>query len=92
VTSAGGTNSAVAAQTGHFISSRADSANQRLYRNGGLVLSNAVASSGNTTELQYLMAASSNYSDAQISAGSLGQNLTDAEALAFYNALNTFLT
>jgi hypothetical protein len=92
VNAAGSTNVAVAGVTGFFIGARADASNQRLYRNGALVTSAAVASSAAPDRLQLLHANGASYSDAEASWWSIGADLTDQNVADYYTALNTYMT
>lgn len=93
INDATGTQSAPAAQTGHFLCARAVAGTKRLYRNGASVATASVASTATATRIDFLSnAGASLFSDAQISAGSVGQNPTDTEASDFYTALAAWQT
>jgi hypothetical protein len=83
--------------SGHIISNRTDSANRKGFRNGVSLGSLAEATNAVPTAAIFVGAYSDNgtpggFGTWQIAASSIGASLSDAEALAFYNALQTYMT
>jgi hypothetical protein len=81
---------------GFYIAGRTSSTLSTIYKNGANRGTNNLTSSGNpSTRSIWLGAANGNilnYSSKQCAFASIGDGLTDAEALAFYNAVQTFQT
>lgn len=80
---------------GFYNSSRTASNLTKIYKNGILKASNGTASTGQPSVPIYIGASNGNtlnYSNRQCAFSSIGDGLTDAEALAFYNAVQTFNT
>jgi len=81
----------------HLMVSRSSSTDQRTYHDAALVatVTTATTMPGNSSDLTVLarnVAGSIGaYSDGRINAYSIGDNMSDAQATALYNALNTFL-
>jgi hypothetical protein len=81
----------------HLMVSRSSSTNQRTYHDAALVatVTTATTMSGNSADLTVLArnvgGSIGAYSDGRINAYSIGDNMSDAQAAALYNALNTFL-
>ena len=84
--------------TGHVIGTRATSNSNKLFRNGIQLASSSNSTSGIIPNLNYFIGAVSNngtpndYDNNQIAFYSLGDGLTDAEATAFYNAVQAYQT
>lgn len=82
---------------GHFITSRTGASAIKGYRNGAVEVSATTASSA-TSNVQIIIGAlnnngtAQNFSNRQCAFASIGDGLTDAEALALYNATQTFNT
>jgi len=74
----------------HLVGIRRDSANQFAFRNGLQASTAAVASTG-TTDIIEICRAFASYSDRQIALVHAGKSLSDPQALAAYNAFNTYL-
>jgi len=79
---------------GLFATNRVGSTSTKILKNGvsALATSDASAASTNATFRMLGRGGSGTSSSRQGAAGFFGQSLTDAEHLAFYNALNTYLT
>jgi hypothetical protein len=82
---------------GYFIGTRTASNIIKTFKNGSIIINgNAISSS--TSPITFYLAAHNNngtaqtYSNRQCAFASIGDGLTDAEALAFYNAVQTFNT
>lgn len=82
---------------GHYIANRTDATNIKGYKNGSLVLTYPQTPNLPTLFTVALSAKNSSgtlseYSDRQLAFSHLGQGLTDTEATALYNAVQTFNT
>jgi hypothetical protein len=81
---------------GLFISNRTASNVLNGFRNSTKIFNSSIASVAVPNKIIYLGAVNSigaqNYSSKQCAFASIGDGLTDAEALAFYNAVQTFNT
>ena len=83
------------ASLGFYLQSRLLGNQQKGYKNSTLKITGAVNSNTTPTQNYYIGAYNSNgtpfyYSSKQCAFASIGDGLTDAEALAFYNAVNAF--
>ncbi len=84
--------------SGHLLASRVDSANRKAYRNGVSLGALAEASDGVPNTPIFIGALNGGAGTAaafdtrQMAAASIGGTLSDAEALAFYNALQAYMT
>lgn len=86
--------------TAFYINSRTTSTSFKSYRNAVMALSNAATNTYNVTTINFpitigalnLNGAVSQFSNFQCAFTSIGDGLTDAEALAFYNAVQLFNT
>jgi hypothetical protein len=84
--------------TGFWIASRTASNARKLYRNGSSINSSTNASVARSTSTIPVLGQKTatntmnHYSIKNFSFASVGQGLTDADALAFYNIVNTFNT
>lgn len=93
-----GTNFAVAGSVGHSVISRRVSNQQVGYRNGSLLGTGAVTTASDPATPIYIGGSGvnagslSNRMDGQFSIAHAGQGLTDAETLALYNALSSYMT
>ena len=83
---------------GYIISSKTSSTSLKLYNNGSLVSTENSSNTVSAPNLNLFIGARNNngtaetYSVKQCAFASIGDGLTDAEALAFYNAVQTFQT
>lgn len=82
---------------GLYTTTRTSSTLTKMYKNGTLRASNGTSSTGQPVPLTtiYIGAANGNtfnYSNRECAFASIGDGLSDAEALAFYNAVQTFNT
>ena len=93
---AGGSYAAVYTSTnglGHFIASRLNNTTVQGFKNGLKVVDSALASSLAASSLSISSRSGvGNYSDKQAAFASIGDGLTDAEALALYNLIQQFQT
>jgi hypothetical protein len=92
---AGGSYAAVYTSTnglGHFIASRLNNTTVQGFKNGLKVVDSALASTLATSALLISSRGGGNYSDKQTAFASIGDGLTDAEALALYNLIQQFQT
>lgn len=82
---------------GFYTGSRTASTIIKTYKNGSVIL-NGIANSSSVSNTPFYIGASNDngtaqfFSDKQCAFASIGDGLTDAEALAFYNAVQTFNT
>lgn len=76
---------------GLFSLSRADATTGRFYKNGAQVNTQTWASSALSNDAFAFCGSALSFSTRQQAAGYFGQDLTTAEQLALYNALNTYL-
>lgn len=91
---AGGQTFAAAAATGHFIANRVSSSNIRGHFNGASSGDIASTSSAPGSETFYICArnqTTDTFNNSRITVVHFGSSLSDAEALAAYNALNAYL-
>lgn len=78
--------------TGLLGFSRGLSTSYSVYRNGALVAAPVVTTTAMTSaSFDFCRSSEGSYSASQIAAGFFGENLTADEALALYNAINTYL-
>lgn len=82
---------------GHYISNRTNSSNIKGHKNGSLVLDTVQPAAIPTTYSVYIgcrnsAGAAGEYSDRQLAFSHLGQGLTNTEATALYNAVQTMNT
>lgn len=83
---------------GFVISSKLSSTSLKLYKNGNLQNTVTTSNTINTPSLNIYIGARNNngtadtYSTKQLAFASIGDGLTDAEALSLYNAVQTFQT
>lgn len=82
---------AIGTSIGHNVVRRPDAANIQHFKNGAQVNTGAVASAAPDNSVFDYHHGVGGYSSKQIAAGHLGQTLSDAEMLAFYNALNAYM-
>tara|TARA_R110000868_G_C10692542_1_gene748482 strand:- start:16 stop:825 length:810 start_codon:yes stop_codon:yes gene_type:complete len=83
-----------------YINSRTSSTSFKSYRNAAMALNNAASNTTNVATINFpitigalnLNGAVSQFGTFQCAFASIGNGLTDAEALAFYNAVQTFNT
>jgi hypothetical protein len=83
-----------------YINSRTTSTSFRSYRNAVMALNNAASNTYNVATINFpitigalnLNGAVGQFGTFQCAFASIGDGLTDAEALAFYNAVQTFNT
>lgn len=76
---------------GFFATNRAASGTKRAYKTGSLLGTNAIASTALPAASFRILGEGTNFSSYQAASMSAGSNLTDAENLAFYNALHTYM-
>ena len=83
---------------GFYITSRTTSAIHKLFKNSAQIGATNTGASGSLQNLNLFLGASNSqgiavsFSNRQCAFASIGDGLTDAEALAFYNAVQTFNT
>ncbi len=80
---------------GFYVAARTSSSSSKLYKNNAIVATATGAPTGQPSRSFYLGATNINtiyYSNKQCAFASIGDGLNDAEALAYYNAVNTFQT
>ena len=92
------TTQTISDKRGLVISSRTSSTSLKLYNNGSLGNTQTATNTTSAPNLNLFIGARNNnntadvYSSKQCAFASIGDGLTDAEALAFYNAVQTFQT
>lgn len=93
----GPTQVASANSLGFYVASRTTSTSQKIFKNGSQVLTsgnlgNSLPSVNFYLGCQNVNNSPTNYSAKQCAFATIGDGLTDAEALSFYNAVQTFNT
>jgi hypothetical protein len=83
---------ASASRAGCWAAIRSGAAVKKLFLNGSVVSTATTASSGTSAANGTFLRNNTIYSDDRIAAGASGAALSDAQSLALYNRLNTFLT
>lgn len=79
--------------TGHVVGVRRDNANIFSYRNGAGEATGASASASRSNNtFSFFLSNTTVFSDAQVFCGHAGAQLSAAEVLALYNAINTYKT
>jgi hypothetical protein len=82
---------------GMYIMSKISASNTSGYKNNTKVINNALSGTGISTQKIFIGASnnagtSGNFNNREIAFSSIGDGLTDAEALSFYNAVQTYQT
>jgi hypothetical protein len=82
---------------GMYIISKLSAANTSAYKNNTKIINAAASGTGISTQQIFIGAANNggtagNFSNREIAFSSIGDGLTDAEALAYYNAVQTYQT
>lgn len=85
-------NIAVAASLGHSLVSRTGASDGAIYKNGSSIGTIVAASTAVPTDFVSVCRADLVYATQRVAVAHAGSGLTGTEALALYNALNTYLT
>jgi hypothetical protein len=84
--------------TGYIIATRASSSSHKMFRNNSLIASTSNATTGTHPSINYYIGAGNkngspgDYDSNEIALSSIGEGLTDAEAAAFYTAVQKYQT